>query len=108
MIVMTCVLWLYMCIANMDYVPINTVNDLNELLSNELIIEAINDDVYEGSTDEKFLVIAEIVSGGHNGRVTIQPSSIEISIQDDDLQPGKFKCVHFMLQEAKLCRIYTI
>jgi len=78
-------------VAEMDYVPENFVRPLSNLLANELIIETINDDIYEGSTDEKFLVIAEVVNDGFNGRVTIQPASIEISIQDDDLQPGKFE-----------------
>ena len=68
---------------------------LRDLIENEFIIEVIDDNEYEGGTDEKFLVIAAIVSGGHNGRVSIQPSSIEISIQDIQLKPGIFKCVRF-------------
>ena len=82
-------------LAGEDYEPVNRNVSLRDLIENDFIIEVIDDNEYEGATDEKFLVITAIVSGSHNGRVSIQPSSIEISIQDIHLKPGIFKCVHF-------------
>ncbi len=73
--------------AGEDYMPRNITLSLQELLGNDFIIPIINDNDYEGDSEEKFLVMASVVSGSRDGRILIQPSSIEIAIRDDDPKP---------------------
>lgn len=75
-------------LAGEDYEDVNLIVPLRNLTTNDFIIEAIDDSNYEGAIDERFLVFASIVSGSHNGRISVQPPSIEISIQDIQQRPG--------------------
>ena len=52
----------------------------------EELIAIIDDVIYEGDINEKFMVLASLTRG--NKKVILQPSFIEISIRDNDIRPG--------------------
>ena len=52
----------------------------------EELIAIIDDVIYEGDSNEKFMVLASLTGG--NEKVILQPSFIEISIRDNDIRPG--------------------
>lgn len=48
----------------------------------------MDDNVYEGNTNEKFIVFAVLESGNFEGRISILSPSVEFTIEDNDPRPG--------------------
>ena len=78
---------LLLCIhtAGIDSEIINKNISFTSPRSEELIA-IIDDVIYEGDSNEKFMVLASLTRG--NEKVILQPSFIEISIRDNDIRPG--------------------
>ena len=72
----------------------------------EVVLEVIDDMVYEGEFPESFGVQLSLLSGDNAQRVTIQQSVAEILIEDNDPRPGSkyrsLKCLeidHIILSD---------
>lgn len=55
-----------------------------------MLIEIIDDSIYEGTTNEQFMVIASLEGDTFNGRVRLNPNSVVISIEDNDPRPRTY------------------
>lgn len=77
-------------IVGEDFSERNTSLSVVGSSSEELLIEILEDGEYEGS-NEKFMVLASI-EPTFNGRVQIQPSFVEIEIENSNPRPGRY-CV---------------
>ncbi len=78
------------------------VSDFPVFLSENDIFEdgfvVVTDDIlFEGEVNEWFGVQLSLVPGDYDGRVTIQTSTIEIQIEDNDPRPGTYKLFCLLL-----------
>ena len=53
-----------------------------------LLIPIMNDNVYEGGANERFLIMIMLERGSLDGRISIQPPFVEITIEDNNPRPG--------------------
>ena len=57
----------------------------------------MDDNVYDGGPGEKFMVFMTLASGHLEGRVSVQPSFVEVAIEDNDPRPGNHNDCDFFL-----------
>ena len=76
------------CAAGADFNVVNESRLLSDLQADDLLLEIMDDNVYEGGINEKFMVLTTLQSGSLEGRVSIQPSFAEVAIEDNDPRPG--------------------
>ena len=84
---MQCVLYLA---AEEDYVSRTNIEVTlsPSVTMPEVVLEVIDDMVYDGEFPESFGVQLSLLSGDNAQRVTIQQSVVEFLIKDNELRPG--------------------
>ena len=82
----------YVYTANTDYVQREVVVALSDHNPfEELVIPIIDDNEYEGSTDEVFFVQAQLNPNGQDSqrvRIVTDLANVTVNIIDNDLKPG--------------------
>ena len=73
-----------------DFVPVthSQVALSSSTTTIDVVLEVIDDILYEGELPESFGVQLSLLMGDNAQRVTIQPSLLEILIEDNDPRPG--------------------
>ena len=76
-----------------DYVPVtdSKLSLSSSTESVEVVLEVTDDMDYEGEPAESFGVRLSLLSGENAQRVTIQPSVVNIFIEDNEPKPGALK-----------------
>ena len=70
----------------------NTVHQINDSATVEVLIEVLDDSEFEGPINEQFMVIAYMEGDTFNGRVRVNPSLVVVPIEDNDVRPGTYVC----------------
>ena len=82
----------YMHTANTDYIQKEAMVSLSDRNPfEELIIPIIDDNEYEGSTDEVFFVQAQLNPNGQDSRrvrIAAGAANVRVNIIDNDVKPG--------------------
>ena len=81
-----------------DYTPVSSeaVALSSSVSFEERLIIVADDPEYEGQEEEIFLVQISLLSGANAERVTLQPSVLEIRIEDNDPKPSETNRAWFM------------
>ena len=75
----------FVIIAGEDYNATNLTLPLNGTSSEERLIGIFSDNTVESGGDESFVVIISIEGGTMDGRIRLGLSSVEIRIEDSDV-----------------------
>ncbi len=76
--------------AGEDFISLNrTCTIVNSSCEEEVAIAIRDDSIYEGTTNEEFMVIASLEEGSFNGRVRLNPSFVIVSIEDSNARQGR-------------------
>ena len=68
---------------------VNRTLEISNTSVQEVSVRIIDDLDYEGTSNEQFMVVASLEGATFEGRVKVFPSSVIISIEDNELKPGK-------------------